>query len=123
MTLTRSEALKQLRQSRDTASLATTWTCRVGPFTLRFPNFAWRRRAIAAHDLHHLMTGYPMTMTGEFRMAAWEFSAGRFRHPGATAFCAPLIVAGFVWSPVKMLAAIKAGRDSRSLYCELDQEV
>ena len=98
------------------------WSCAVGPLILHFPNFAWRRRALAAHDLHHLMTGYPMTMRGEFQLAAWEFGAGRYPHWGATLFCAPLILAGLIWSPAAMWRAWRSGRRSQSLYPAPGQE-
>jgi hypothetical protein len=118
--LSRAAALALLRQSSEDEGLAH-WSCAVGPLTLRFPNFAWRRRALAAHDLHHLMTGYPMTMRGEFQLAAWEFGAGRYPHWGATLFCAPLILAGLIWSPVAIRRAWRSGRRSRSLYPALEE--
>ena len=120
MNLDRSKALLLLHEASHTAeSAGDRWPCPVGPVTLVFPNFAWRQRAIAAHDLHHLMTGYPMTMRGEFQLAAWEFAAGRYPHWGATLFCAPLILLGFIWSPARMMAALRAGRHSKSLYSDL----
>ncbi|MEA3015174.1 MAG: hypothetical protein QOD42_3719 [Sphingomonadales bacterium] len=98
---------------------AARWSCAVGPITLRFPNFAWRRRALAAHDLHRLMTGCPMTMRGEFQLAAWEFAAVRYPHWGATLFCAPLIRAGLISSPA---AIWRSGRRSQSLYPALGRK-
>lgn len=95
---------------------AATWTCRVGPIALRLPNFRWRREAILRHDLHHLLTGYPCTLRGEFQMATWEFAAGRFPHPAATLFCLPLVVAGVLWSPRAIWRAFLCGRRGRSLY-------
>jgi hypothetical protein len=92
----------------------------VGPVTLRLPNFRWRRRAILRHDLHHVLTGYPCTLRGEFQMAAWEFAAGRFPHPAATLFCLPLVAAGLLWSPRAIWAAFTAGRGSHSLYAVAD---
>jgi hypothetical protein len=68
------------------------------------------------------MTGYPMTVRGEFQMAAWELGAGWYRHWGATCFCAPLLVIGLFWSPTKMIAAYKAGSRTTSLYSALDEE-
>ena len=117
--MSRDGALALLRGAGTDEAEAGSWTCPVGPLTLRLPNFGWRRRALAAHDLHHLMTGYPMTMRGEFQMAAWEFGAGRYPHWGASLMCAPLILAGLFWSPAAILRAWRAGRRSRSLYCEL----
>ena len=93
-----------------------TWACRLGPFTLRFPNFAWRRRAIEAHDLHHVLTGTPCTLRGECRMAAWEFAAGRMPHWGAAAFCLPLVLFGALAAPQTTWRAFLAGRCARSLH-------
>ena len=94
----------------------TSWTRRLGPVTLRLPNFAWRREAILAHDLHHVLTGYPCTLSGECQMAAWEFGAGRMPHWAATWFCLPLVPLGLVWAPRRTLAAFLDGRRSRSLH-------
>lgn len=115
--MTRAEALALLPGAG--ADPAASWTCPVGPITLRLPNFGWRRRALAAHDLHHRMTGYPMTMRGEFQLAAWEFAAGRYPHWGASLMCMPLILAGLAWSPAAIWRAWRAGCRTRSLYCEL----
>jgi hypothetical protein len=118
--LTRAQALARLRSGDDGPTARGSWPCRIGPLTLRFPGFDWRRRALRAHDLHHLMTGYPMTMRGEFQLAAWEFGAGRYPHWGATLFCAPLILIGLLWSPRAMLRAWRAGRSTGSLYPALE---
>jgi hypothetical protein len=117
--LTVGEALAAFRAvngiAADEASRAS-WTCRLGPVTLRLPNFAWRRNAILAHDLHHLLTGYPCTMRGEFQVAAWEFGASPMPHWGATLFCLPLVLLGLCWAPRRMLLAFLGGRRSRSLH-------
>jgi hypothetical protein len=120
--LSREEALSLLRAGDGIATDEPSWACRVGPLVLRFPSFAWRRRALRAHDLHHLMAGYPMTMRGEFQMASWELGAGRYPDWRATFFCSPLIVAGFLWSPRRMIAAFRSGRRSQSLYSSLAEE-
>ena len=65
------------------------------------------------------MTGYPMTLRGEFQMAAWELGAGRYRDWRATFFCTPLILAGLFWSPNRMLEAYRAGLRADSLYRSL----
>jgi hypothetical protein len=98
------------------AATAPTWIVRLGPLRLRLRNFAWRREAILRHDLHHLLTGYPCTARGECQMATWEFAAGRFPHPAATAFCLPLVLLGALWSPRAIWAAFRRGRKARSLY-------
>lgn len=83
---------------------------------LKLPNFAWRRHALPVHDVHHVLLGYPCTPAGEFQMAAWEFAAGRFRHPMATAFCLPLIGLGAVLQPRRSFTAFVRGRASQTLY-------
>jgi hypothetical protein len=119
MTATLGEALAAYRRANglpEDETRAASWTCRLGPVTLRLPNFAWRRGAISAHDLHHVLTGYPCTLGGECRMAAWEFGAGRMPHWAATAFCLPLLLLGLVRTPGRLWQAFRAGRRSRSLH-------
>ena len=60
-----------------------------------------------------------MTMRGEFQMAAWELGAGPYKHWGALLFCSPLLVAGMLWSPSRMVKAYRAGRATQSLYEEV----
>jgi len=60
------EALSRFRKANGIpCDNATTWFCKFGPLRLRLPNFRWRRRAIARHDLHHILTSYPCTLRGE----------------------------------------------------------
>lgn len=117
--LTVGEALERFRQAngitRHEASNAF-WTCQLGPIALRLPNFSWRRRAVIAHDLHHVFTGYPCTMRGEFQMAAWEFGAGSMPHWGASAICLRLVLIGLFWAPRLMLRAFLGGCRSSSLH-------
>lgn len=113
------EALAEFRRANglaDDEAARDSWTCRLGPLRLRLPNFRWRRAAILAHDLHHLVTGYPCTMRGEFQMAAWEFGAGRMPHWAAAAFCLPLVAIGLAWSPRRIWLAYRRGGGSRSLH-------
>ncbi len=95
---------------------ARRWIVRAGHFAFPLPNFEWRRRAIDAHDVHHMITGYPCTVAGELRIAAWEFGAGRFPHWGATLFCAPLVLIGLFWMPKAIWSAWRLGRRQRTLY-------
>jgi hypothetical protein len=97
-------------------SNASHWSCRIGFFVFRLPNFAWRQAAIDAHDRHHLMTGYPLTLVGEIQLAAWEWGAGRYPDWRATAFCAPLILAGIVTMPRRTWRAYSDGKRRESLY-------
>jgi len=98
------------------ATDSKSWYLGEGVLHIKLPNFAWRRAAITRHDLHHLLTGFPLTPAGEIQMAAWEFAAGRFPHPGATAFCLPLVGLGAVLLPRRTFAAFLRGRRGKSLY-------
>jgi len=93
-----------------------SWRCGIGPITLRLPNFGWRRQAILAHDLHHVLTGYPCNLRGEFQVAAWEFGAGPMPHWGARVFCSPLVAIGLTWSPRLIWRAYCDGLASMSLH-------
>lgn len=95
---------------------APHWTCRIGPWELCLPNFAWRQAAIDAHDRHHMLTGYPLTLQGEIQMAAWEWGAGRYPDWRATAFCSPLILLGGMVMPRQTWRAFRWGRECASLY-------
>lgn len=95
---------------------AARWSFRLGPLLVGLPNFAWRKAAIDAHDRHHLITGYPLTMAGEIQLAAWEWGAGRYPDWRATLFCSPLILAGMLALPRRTWRAYAAGRRSESLY-------
>jgi ubiquinone biosynthesis protein Coq4 len=119
--MTRAEAVELLKSDAPGSDADRYWRCPVGPITLVFPNFRWRRDAIRAHDLHHLMAGYPKGMRGEFQMAAWELGAGPYRHWGALLFCSPLLAMGMLWSPSRMARAYRAGRATTSLYAELSR--
>jgi len=113
------EALAEFRNRNNLdphSSRASKWRLKFGPITIRLPNFRWRQKAILKHDLHHLITGYPCSITGECQMATWEFAAGRYPHPASTAFCLPLVILGWCLAPGAIWAAFQSGRRGRSLY-------
>lgn len=110
-------AMRRMEEGLDPAyDTAPTWPFTIGPLTIPFPNFSWRRAAIQRHDLHHILTGYPFTMRGEFQVATWEFAAGRYPHWGATLLLLPLVVMGLLWSPAAIWRAFMKGRGERSLF-------
>ena len=103
----------------DGGGSASRWAIEIpGWFSVALSNFRWRRKALPVHDLHHVLTGYPCSPAGEFEMAAWEFAAGRYPHPLATAFCLPLVGMGAVLRPRRTFAAFVRGRASTTLYSE-----
>jgi hypothetical protein len=95
---------------------AERWLLQLGPVRARLANFAWRRRALQCHDIHHLVTGYACTPSGELEIAAWEFAAGPFPNPWSSLFCLPLVGLGALTIPRRSLAAFVRGRSSRTLY-------
>ena len=116
-TATQALAMRRAEEGLDPVyDTAPTWPFTIGPVTIPFPNFSWRRAAIQRHDLHHMLTGYPFTMRGEFQVATWEFAAGRYPHWGATLLLLPLVVIGLLWSPAAIWRAFMKGRREKSLY-------
>ncbi len=89
-------------------------TCR--GLKIYLPNFEWRKKAIPFHDLHHMLTGYNLSPTGEFQISAWEFAAGRYPNIFTTFFCIPLVGMGAVLIPKKQFIAFLRGRRSQTLY-------
>ena len=96
--------------------IAASWSCKLGPFVLRLPNFKWRKAAINRHDLHHILTGIPCTLEGECQMANWEFASGRLPSYQAILFCLPLVWLGVLLCPRKTYHAYCSGCDRVNLY-------
>jgi hypothetical protein len=109
-------AFRAVNGLSDRDAVEAWWSCRLGPFVIRLPNFEWRKRALLAHDLHHVLTGIPCGLRGEFQMAAWEFGAGPMPRWGAALFCLPLALIGLLVTPRRVLRAYAAGRRSRTLH-------
>ena len=123
--LTVGEALRAFRAANAIPQDETqraTWSYRMGPCKITLPNFAWRKRAVLAHDLHHLATGYPCTIKGECLMAAWECGAGPMPHWAARWICMLLIPLGLLWAPLEMWKAYRHGRRCRSLHGRLQDD-
>jgi hypothetical protein len=107
----------------------------LGPFPLLpkwfriwipFPNTAGRRRTIALHDLHHILTGYPVDWTGEAQISAWEVASGgidRWNVAGHF-FLAHVMVFGLVCRNRLFRAAWRRGRACTNLFRrELDDDL
>jgi hypothetical protein len=87
-----------------------------GPFRLAFPNTAARVRAVKLHDIHHLLTEYDTTWTGEAEIAAWELASGCARHYAAWVLNLAAMAIGLVIAPKRTLNAFARGRRSGNLY-------
>lgn len=96
---------------------AATWVpLDFGPLRLYLYNAAARRRAVPIHDLHHLLTGYATTPSGEAEVAAWEFGAGTWPYWFATVINLPALGYGVLLWPGRMWAAFRQGRRMTSVY-------
>ena len=88
---------------------------KVGPLTIRMPNGPARQRAIAQHDVHHVLTGYHTDLAGEAEIGAFELRAG------CTSFFLWMInlaavAAGLFIAPRRVLRAFRRARGSKTLY-------
>lgn len=120
--------LKELGLAEDpfgsAAAAGRWWTFEVWGVTLYCYNFTWRRRALAYHDLHHVVTGYPCNMKGEMQVATWEFAAGPCPSRFGQLFCLPLVAMGAAAMPRKTFTAYRNGRRSKSLFaCDVNASI
>jgi hypothetical protein len=89
-----------------------------GPLPLYFPNTAARVAAVRFHDLHHVVTGYDTTWTGEAEIGAWEVASGCARHYVAWLLNLQAMAIGLVMHPQAVFRAFVRGRHSANLYRE-----
>jgi hypothetical protein len=71
-----------------------------GPIPLYFPNTAARVAAVRFHDLHHVLTKYETTWTGEAEIGAWEVASGCAHHYAAWMLNLQAMAVGLVRSYV-----------------------
>jgi hypothetical protein len=83
---------------------------------LVFPNTAGRVRAVRLHDLHHVVTGFDTTWTGEAEIAAWEIATGCGSFVAAWVLNLGAFVVGLFIAPRKLFRAFVRGRHSENLY-------
>ena len=90
----------------------------VGPVPFFVPNTAARVRAVRFHDLHHVVTGYETTWTGEAEIGAWEVASGCADHVAAWHLNLLAMAIGLAIAPRATFDAFVRGRRSRNLYRE-----
>ena len=84
---------------------------------VKFPNPPSRQRAIAYHDLHHMLTGYGTNWEGEAEISAWELRAGCntgflwFINLGG-------LLVGLFRAPLRTWRAFRRARGQRTLYVD-----
>jgi len=89
-----------------------------GPLPLYLPNTAARVRSVRYHDLHHVVTGYGTSWTGEAEIAAWEIATGCADHAAAWVLNLGAMAIGLEIAPRATFRAFRRGRRSRNLYRE-----
>jgi len=85
-------------------------------FVLYFPNFAARKKAVLKHDIHHLVTGYPSTFTGETEISAWEIASGCKKYWAAWVLDMSGMMMGIAFNFLGVLKAFARGRRTKNLY-------
>lgn len=98
------------------------WLAQLGGLIVPLPNFRWRRAIIAAHDSHHLLTGYEPTLEGELAVAAWEVGARSYTDPRARLLCIVLAMLGLMVCRRATIAAFRAGRSRGELQSALRRD-
>ena len=83
---------------------------------LAFPNTAARVRAVRFHDLHHVVTGYDTSWTGEAEIAAWEIATGCGSFAAAWLLNLGAFAVGLCIAPRAVFRAFARGRHSANLY-------
>ena len=81
-----------------------------------FPNTATRRRSVKLHDVHHVLTGYDTSWTGEAEIGAWEIGSGCRRHWVAWLLNLGAMAIGLLIAPRRTWRAFVRGRRSGNLY-------
>ena len=113
------EHVKTFRAENNLAldeSNSPIWMAQLGHFVIPLPNFKWRREVIDRHDVHHLITGYDTSPSGELQLAAWELGAKCYSSLGAKTLCFLLALMGLATQPYNIISAYKKGCSKATLY-------
>jgi hypothetical protein len=89
---------------------------KAGPIPLVFPNTNARVRSVRVHDVHHVVTGYETTWTGEAEIGAWEIASGCADQGAAWVLNLLALPIGLAIAPRATFRAFVRGRRSRNLY-------
>jgi hypothetical protein len=123
LTLRAARAEYFARSGFDESSYSQRWVpLQAGPLRLWMPNTAARVRAVRLHDLHHVVTGYDTSWTGEGEIGAWEVASGCAGHLAAWHLNLLAMAIGLAIAPRAVFAAFVRGRRARNLYREAFDE-
>lgn len=89
---------------------------KIGRVAVAFPNTAARVRSVKLHDLHHVLTEYETSWSGEAEIAAWEIASGCGKHYPAWVLNIGAFAVGLLIAPKRTFHAFVRGRRSRNLY-------
>jgi len=89
---------------------------KAGPIPIVFPNTSARVRSVRVHDVHHVVTGYETTWTGEAEIGAWEIASGCADHGAAWVLNLLALPIGLAIATRATFRAFVRGRRSRNLY-------
>lgn len=89
---------------------------KAGPVHLYFPNTEGRVRAVRLHDLHHVLTEYDTTWSGEAEIAAWEIASNCRGYLAAWLLNFNALAIGLAIAPRSTWEAFLRGRRTRNLY-------
>lgn len=81
-----------------------------------FPNTKGRVKVVKYHDLHHILTEYETSLSGEAQIGAWEVSTGCTRNLEAWLLNLAAFAWGLVINPKGVYRAFLRGRQSANLY-------
>src|SRR4028119_168075 len=81
-----------------------------------FPNTKGRVKVVKYHDLHHILTEYGTSLSGETEIGAWEVATGCTRSLAAWLLNLSGFAAGLFINPRGVYKAFVRGRQSSNLY-------
>jgi len=88
----------------------------MGPIPFAIPNTEARKKAVKLHDLHHVLTGYGTTWTGEAEISAWEIASGCRGYLVAWVINFFAFIIGLVIAPRAVYRAFLRGRHNGNFY-------
>lgn len=105
------------RNGFDESGYEDRWVkLKAGPIPIVFPNTAARVRSVRVHDVHHVVTGYDTTWTGEAEIGAWEIASSCGDHYAAWILNLLALPIGLAIAPRATFRAFARGRRSANLY-------
>jgi hypothetical protein len=88
----------------------------IGCILAPVPNINARKKYIAFHDLHHIMSGYGIDRVGESEVSAWELGSRSCRKPIIMVMNLFALSTGFILEPRRVITAFFRGCRSKNLY-------